>query len=65
MLGSTVLGTYFLPALKPLAKTKVAVAAPLPYLGNLQELFIDKAGLGDARQQLVERFTESNVTFGD
>ena len=36
-----------------------------PYLENLKDLYIDKAGIGDAQQRLVDRFAESNVTFGD
>ncbi len=49
MLGTTVLGTYFLPSLKPLAKTKVAVAAPLRRLLDVPV----KRSLGSGRYLLV------------
>ncbi len=49
----------------PIASAGAKAICKSPYLGNLKDLYIDKSGIGDARQRLIDRFPESNVTFGD
>ena len=49
----------------PITSSGTMAICKSPYLENLKDLYIDKAGIGDAQQRLVDRFAESNVTFGD
>lgn len=49
----------------PITSSGAMAICKSPYLKNLKELYIDKTSIGDARQRLIDRFTEGNVTFGD